>query len=287
MTSGFFTTKPPGKPWIACWRESSMCFIHLCRLFTTQSFDFSGSNLPGANLLLTQQPAQLTLTSLKTCQWVSTQQMINSPTYEFSKSALAYWGTPPALVFTSDTLSFALSMQFLLPQSSFLSVSLYSLPTLLVLALEESDQIRNSLLQKTVLESPFTDTLSPTLVCALFLWAPTISHAFFYQNTDHVGLYAMLCYAKSLQSWLTLCDPIDGSPTGSAVPGILQARTLEWVAISFSNAWKRKVKVKSLSRVRLLATPWTAAYQAPLSMDFPGKSTGVGCHCLCWVVITD
>ena len=84
--------------------------------------------------------------------------------------------------------------------------------------------------------------------------------------------------AKSLQSCPTLCDPTDGSPPGSPVPGILQARTLEWVAISFSNAWKRKVKVKSLSRVRLLATPWTAAYQAPLSMDFPGKSTGVGCH---------
>ena len=86
--------------------------------------------------------------------------------------------------------------------------------------------------------------------------------------------------AKSLQSCPTLCDPIDGSPPGSPVPGILQARTLEWVTISFSNAWKRKVKVKSLSRVRLLVTPWTAAYQAPLSMDFPGKSTGVGCHCL-------
>ena len=67
--------------------------------------------------------------------------------------------------------------------------------------------------------------------------------------------------AKSLQSCLTLCDPIDGSPPGPAVPGILQARTLEWVAISSSNAWKWKVKVKSLSRVRLLATPWTAAYQ--------------------------
>ena len=66
--------------------------------------------------------------------------------------------------------------------------------------------------------------------------------------------------AKSLQSCPTLCDPIDGSPPGSAVPGILQARTLEWVAISFSNAWNWKVKVKSLSRVRLLATPWTAAY---------------------------
>ena len=65
-----------------------------------------------------------------------------------------------------------------------------------------------------------------------------------------------------------MCDPIDGSPPGSPVPGILQARTLEWVAISFSNAWKWKVKVKSLSRVRLFATPWTAAYQAPLTMGF-------------------
>ena len=74
--------------------------------------------------------------------------------------------------------------------------------------------------------------------------------------------------AKSLQSCPTLCDPIDGSPPGSPVPGILQARTLEWVAISFSNAGKWKVKVKSLSRVRLLATPWTAAYQAPPSMGF-------------------
>ena len=72
--------------------------------------------------------------------------------------------------------------------------------------------------------------------------------------------------AKLLQSCPTLRDPIDGSPPGSPVPGILQERTLEWVAISFSNAWKRKVKVKSLSRVRPLATPWTAAHQAPPSM---------------------
>ena len=66
----------------------------------------------------------------------------------------------------------------------------------------------------------------------------------------------------------TLCDPIDGSPLGSPIPGILQARTLGWVAISFSNAWKWKVKGKSLSCVRLLATPWTAAYQAPPPMGF-------------------
>ena len=72
--------------------------------------------------------------------------------------------------------------------------------------------------------------------------------------------------AKSLQSCPTLCYPIDGNPPGSPVPGILQARTLEWVVISFFNAWKLKVKVNLLSRVRLLATPWTAAYQAPLSM---------------------
>ena len=78
----------------------------------------------------------------------------------------------------------------------------------------------------------------------------------------------MLCYAKPLQSCPTLCNPIDGSPPGSPIPGLLQATTLEWVAISFSNAWKWKEKVKSLSHVRLLASPWTAAHQAPPSMGF-------------------
>ena len=94
--------------------------------------------------------------------------------------------------------------------------------------------------------------------------------------------------AKSLQSCPTLCDPIDGSPSGSPVPGTLQARTLEWIAISFSNAWKWKVKVKSLSRVLLFTTPWTAAYQAPLSMGLSRQeywsgvpsNIGVGCHFL-------
>ena len=81
--------------------------------------------------------------------------------------------------------------------------------------------------------------------------------------------------AKSLQSCPTLCDPIDGSPPGSFIPRILQARTLEWLAISFSNASKWKVKVKSLSRVRLFATPWTAAYQAPLFMGFSRQEWGV------------
>ena len=74
--------------------------------------------------------------------------------------------------------------------------------------------------------------------------------------------------AKSLQSCLILCDPIEGSPPGSPIPGSLQARTLECVAISFSNAWKWRVKVKLLSRVRLCVTPWTAAHQAPPSMGF-------------------
>ena len=74
--------------------------------------------------------------------------------------------------------------------------------------------------------------------------------------------------AKSRQSCPTLCNPIDGSPPGSPIPGILQAKTLEWVAISFSSAWKWKVKMKLLSCVQLLATPWTAAQQAPLSMGF-------------------
>ena len=81
-------------------------------------------------------------------------------------------------------------------------------------------------------------------------------------------LHFMDMAAKWLQSCLTLCNPIDGSPPGCPVPGILQARTLEWVAISFSKAWKWKVKVKSLNHVRFLETSWTAAFQAPPSMGF-------------------
>ena len=80
--------------------------------------------------------------------------------------------------------------------------------------------------------------------------------------------YSYAATAKSLQSCPTLCDPIDGSPSGSPVPGILQARTLEWVATSFSNAWKWKVKGKLLSRVWLFAIPWTAAHHTPPSMGF-------------------
>ena len=84
--------------------------------------------------------------------------------------------------------------------------------------------------------------------------------------------------AKSLQLCPTLCHPIDGSPPGSPIPGILQARTLEWVAISSSNAWKWKVKVKSLSHVWRVVTPWTAAHQAPPSMGFSRQEYWSGCH---------
>ena len=86
-----------------------------------------------------------------------------------------------------------------------------------------------------------------------------------WQSDSCTHMYAA---AKSRQSWPTLWDAIDGSPPGSPVPGILQARPLEWVSFSFSNAWRWKVKVKSLSHARLLATSWTAAYQALPSMGF-------------------
>ena len=115
-------------------------------------------------------------------------------------------------------------------------------------------------------------TTLPSLAASNHL-SNTVSYFPLHRGQIAVFLRRFLCSniaaaAKSLQSCLTLCDPIDGSPPGTAVPGILQARTLEWVATSFSNAWKWKVKVKSFSRVRLLATPWTAAYQAPPSMGF-------------------
>ena len=95
-----------------------------------------------------------------------------------------------------------------------------------------------------------------------FFWVYTRAYNFILSISQFLAATA----AKSLQSCLTLCDPIDGSPPGSLVPGILQARILERVAISFSNAWKWKVKVKSLSRVWLLVTLWNAAHQAPPSM---------------------
>ena len=95
--------------------------------------------------------------------------------------------------------------------------------------------------------------------------------------------------AKSHQLCPTLCNPMDGSPPGSPIPGILQARILEWVAISFSSVWKWKVKVKSFSRVWLFETPWTVAYQAPPSMGFPRQEYWSGLPLpspyVCWEVL--
>ena len=104
-------------------------------------------------------------------------------------------------------------------------------------------------------------------------------------NTALNNTYTYVCAAatKSHQSCLTLSDRIDGSPPGSPIPGILQTRTLEWVAISFSNAWKWKVKVKSLRRVRLLATPWTAATRLLWPWDIPGKWVAIAFSICVWV----
>ena len=129
-----------------------------------------------------------------------------------------------------------------------------------------SDSLRPHGLQPTRLLHPWNFPGKSTGVgchCLPLLWTTYISTIFSIDDPT-----AAAAAAKSLQSCPTLCDPIDSSPSSSPVPGILQARTLEWVAISFSNAWRWKVKVKSLSPVRLLATPWTAAHQAPPSMGF-------------------
>ena len=131
-----------------------------------------------------------------------------------------------------------------------------------------------------------TDSASPSISltnnfsCSHIYWAKRVWEMSF------SWIAADAAAAKSLQSCPTLCDPIDSCPVGFPIPGILQARILEWVAISFSNAWKGKVKVKSLSHIQLLTTQWTAAYQAPPPWDFPGKSTGMGSHCLLrWIAV--
>ena len=103
------------------------------------------------------------------------------------------------------------------------------------------------------------------LTCLMICFSRSVVHPSPYTYTSVKSAAAA---AKSLQSCPTLCNPIDGSPPGSSVHGILQARTLEWVAISFSNAWKWKVKVKLLSHVRPSVAPWIAAFQVPPSMGF-------------------
>ena len=104
-----------------------------------------------------------------------------------------------------------------------------------------------------------------------YLWQHILSHIYkciCVYIYIYIFMRMLLLLLLSRFSHVRLCNPIDSSPPGSPFPGILQARTLECVAISFSNAWKWKVKVKLLSRAWLLATPWTAAYQAPPSMGF-------------------
>ena len=100
----------------------------------------------------------------------------------------------------------------------------------------------------------------------------------YFHLNKYPSSYAATTATNSLQSCPTLCDPIDGSPPGSPVPGILQARTLEWVAISFSNSWNGKVKVKSPSSIRPPVTPWTVMYQASLSMGFSRQEYWSGCY---------
>ena len=121
----------------------------------------------------------------------------------------------------------------------------------------------------SVLPFPCPGDLPDTAIKPTSPESPTLAGRFFTTSPPVEALwFSLSAAAKPLQSCSTLCDPIDSSPSVSAVPGILQARVLEWVAISFSNAWKWKVKGKLLCHVRLLATPWTAVYQAPPSMGF-------------------
>ena len=165
------------------------------------------------------------------------------------------------------TFSRLSTIQSFRPQTRFLGI-FQNWQTLIVASFYPSWQNRVNFL---VLQNPFS---FPSLYIDAHLAYYYTRHPLFSQYASHylhpitLSPYGHAAAAKSLQSCPTLCDPIDGSPSGSPVPGILQARTLEWVAISFSNAWKWKVKVKLLSRARLLATPRTAAYQASPSMGF-------------------
>ena len=129
---------------------------------------------------------------------------------------------------------------------------------------------------------PIPTTQETTLHIDIIRWSTLKSDWLYSLQLKMETLYTVAATTKLLQSCLTLCDPTDGSPLGSPIPGILQARTLEWVAISFSNAWKWKVKVKSLSRVQLSRPHGLQPTRLLRPWDFPGKSTGVGCHCLLW-----
>ena len=139
----------------------------------------------------------------------------------------------------------------------------------------------------------FTDDIRPSFSHWLVIYNLNLFCCGFRQDavSSVQALKRAAAAAKSLQSCPTLRDPIDGSPPGSPVPGILQARTLEWAAIAFSNSWKWKVKVKLFSRVRLFETPWTAAHQAPPPTGLSRQEHWSGGHrlllrggpCLLWL----
>ena len=163
-----------------------------------------------------------------------------------------------------------------------MSLLFNSLPRFIIAVLSRSkclliswlESFSTVILEPNKIKSITASTFSPFVchkvmgqdIMILLIWLLSFKPAF--SLSSFILIKRFFAAAKLLQSCLTLCNPIDGLLPGSSVPGILQARTLEWVAISFSNAWQWKVKVKSLSRVQLLATPRTAAYQAPLSMGF-------------------
>ena len=159
-----------------------------------------------------------------------------------------------------------------LPRSMRLLISWLQSPSAVILEPKKINSVTVSIVSPSVCHEMMGLDAMVLVFLMLSFKSASFTHLF------HPLYCAAAAAAESCQACPTLCDPIDGSPPGSPVPGILQARTLEWVASSFSNAWKWKGKVKSPSRVRLLVTPWTAAYQAPLS-------TGFSRQVFYWVII--
>ena len=143
--------------------------------------------------------------------------------------------------------------------------------------LQPFHKLLNNLMKELCPLIPLLNTYFTWYGLGSLVWL--VCSGFHHQVTENT-YYIDAAAAKSLQSCPTLCNPIDGSPPGSPVPGILQARTPEWVAISFSNAWKWKMKVKLFSRVWLCRPHGLQPTRVVHTWDFPGKSTGVGCHCL-------
>ena len=277
------TQQPPASLW-SFWKSPWWLFFkcHPSSSLWTASSD----GLPGAALSSMIPPSQLPQPGVCHHLWFSGTSVLSG---EWQHSSLILCagkipGSIPPLMSTSTRTSIESRAAWLLqvlaavflqtsvstpvwicqghlnriPQTEWL-VQQQCVPSVL-----EAGSPRSRCRQGWFLPRPFSLVLDPHLVFPLCLSVLL----FFLILTTFKDFIAAAAAAKSLQSCPTLCDPIDGSPSGCPVPGILQARTLEWVAISFSNAWKWKVKVKSLSRIWLPATPGTAAHQAPPSMGF-------------------